>query len=209
MTIQKSPLFQVFSITLSLLFFFLIVNTTQPFLNISQVYASGAQTQDQLKVSSNKDGVVYLTTEVDSASASSTVENTSISTPSGSLGFINLPAGFIMNVSELINLALRIALIIAVLLVFGSIIWGAIQWITSGGDKGKTEGARNRIFAAIVGLIIVCSSYAIFLIILHLVGIKDINDLFSMLQPGYQSTEQVQTFNASSSSQLRDQNLVK
>ncbi|MFH2118380.1 MAG: hypothetical protein ABII10_01440 [Candidatus Paceibacterota bacterium] len=41
------------------------------------------------------------------------------------------------------------------------LIWGAFEWITSEGDKGKLEKARNRITQAIVGLIILVGSFVI------------------------------------------------
>ncbi|HEX9817330.1 MAG TPA: hypothetical protein VGA89_00320 [Patescibacteria group bacterium] len=46
-----------------------------------------------------------------------------------------------------------------VVLVF--FIWGALEWITSGGDKGKLENARNRITQAVVGMIILVGSFVI------------------------------------------------
>lgn len=47
---------------------------------------------------------------------------------------------------------------LAVLILF---VWGALEWILSGGDKGKIENARNRITNALIGLIILVGSYAI------------------------------------------------
>ncbi len=54
-----------------------------------------------------------------------------------------------------------ILLIIAV--VIGLIIFliGAIQWITSGDDKEKKTGARNKIMAALIGLLIVLLAWVI------------------------------------------------
>jgi hypothetical protein len=40
-------------------------------------------------------------------------------------------------------------------------ITGAFSWITSGGDKGKLENARNRITQAVVGMIILVGSFVI------------------------------------------------
>ena len=40
-------------------------------------------------------------------------------------------------------------------------ILGAIQWITSGGDKMRMEQARSKIFNALVGIIILFSFFAI------------------------------------------------
>jgi hypothetical protein len=48
---------------------------------------------------------------------------------------------------------------------------GAIQWITSGGDKGQLEGARNKITNALIGLIIVGASWAVFTLIGQFFGI--------------------------------------
>lgn len=78
----------------------------------------------------------------------------------------------ITDVGVLISSFVGVALLASALLVFGFLILGGIQWITSGGDKGKTESARNKITAAIVGLAIVASSYALMQIIAYFFGIK-------------------------------------
>jgi TRAP-type C4-dicarboxylate transport system permease small subunit len=52
-------------------------------------------------------------------------------------------------------------LVAAALVFFFMLIIGGIKWITSGGDKGQTEAARNQITAALIGLFIVFASYAI------------------------------------------------
>ena len=39
--------------------------------------------------------------------------------------------------------------------------WGAIDWITSGGDKGKVETARTKITNAVIGIIVLVSSFTI------------------------------------------------
>jgi hypothetical protein len=89
----------------------------------------------------------------------------------------NLGTGFFTDVGDLFNTVLRFVLIIASLLVFMYLIWGGIEWVTSGGDKGKTESARNKITAAVIGLVIVAASYAIFTLILKALGVGDINAL--------------------------------
>jgi fumarate reductase subunit D len=77
----------------------------------------------------------------------------------------NLTAGGI--VSALI----RFILVIAALVFFFILVFGGIQWITSGGDKANTETARNRITAALVGLVIVFSAWAILQLIKIFFGI--------------------------------------
>lgn len=78
----------------------------------------------------------------------------------------------ITNIGTLITGAVRGALLVAALLVFAYLIWGGIQWITSGGDKGKTQEARDRITAALVGLAVVASAWAVMLIIQYFFGIS-------------------------------------
>jgi hypothetical protein len=88
----------------------------------------------------------------------------------GQIGTINVPKGYALNVGGLINFALQVVMVIAALLVFFYLIWGGIEWITSGGEKGKTEAARNKITGAVVGLIILAASFAILQLILSFLG---------------------------------------
>lgn len=89
--------------------------------------------------------------------------------------------GFFTDIGELINKALRFVMVIAALLVFLYLIWGGIEWITSGGDKGKTESARNKITAAVIGLIVVAASYAILQLALTFLGVGGINQVMDTL----------------------------
>ena len=80
------------------------------------------------------------------------------------LCLLSLSGGVISNV-------LNIAFIIVVLLALGFLIYGGIKWITSGGDKGGVEAARNMIVAALVGLVIAFLSYFILQIVFSLFGL--------------------------------------
>jgi len=80
------------------------------------------------------------------------------------------------DIGKLISSGVSLAIIIAGVLVFAFLVWGGIQWITSGGDKTKTEEARNRITAALVGLAIVAASWALIKIISYFFGVGDIFD---------------------------------
>lgn len=74
-----------------------------------------------------------------------------------------------------------IATIIFVLLVGGVLIFviyfliGAIRWITSGGDKGQLESARNQVLHAVVGLIVLFSLFAILGLIQTLFRVNILN----------------------------------
>lgn len=99
----------------------------------------------------------------------------------GNIGIdVDLPQGFFFDdFGDLFTKVLRGVMVLAGLLVFAYLIWGGIEWITSGGDKGKTESARNKITAAVVGLIILAASYAIFTLILQLLNVEGFSQIFN------------------------------
>lgn len=68
---------------------------------------------------------------------------------------------FALLLPKLIGLALVVGVVIFLFM----LIFGAIQWITSGGDKASLEGARSKISSAIVGLVILFSTFAILALI--------------------------------------------
>lgn len=63
--------------------------------------------------------------------------------------------------AAIISALIKLTLIVAAVAFFFMLVIGGIKWIMSGGDKGKTEEARNQITAALVGLVIVFSAWAI------------------------------------------------
>lgn len=78
--------------------------------------------------------------------------------------------GWSTDLGLLINSVLNIIMVVALLLVFLYLILGGIQWITSGGDKGKTEEARNKITAAVIGIIILAAAYALVQFVAWILG---------------------------------------
>lgn len=74
-------------------------------------------------------------------------------------------------VANIISSLLSVALIIAAVLVLLYLVWGAIEWISSGGDSGKIEKARNRIMQAIIGLIVLAAVIAVLALIQTLLGV--------------------------------------
>jgi len=133
-----------------------------------------AQTSDVTKGGEQiiqKDGVMYVSTELTATA------DAAQGTPSLSDVDIVVPPTYADNISDLVNFALRAVLAIAALLVFAYLLLGAFQWITSGGDKGKTEQARNQIIAAVIGLIIVAASYAIFNLVIGFLGFGSLENI--------------------------------
>lgn len=123
------------------------------------------------------DGVMFLSTETnDEVTLNEKNRLTSIAP------IVSLPAGFAQNLADYINALLSFVMIIAALLVFYFLIIGAINWITSGGDKGKVETARNKIVTAVIGIIIVASSYALLLLVLNFLGFKNLEEVFSNIK---------------------------
>lgn len=66
-----------------------------------------------------------------------------------------------LKIGDIVSAGLRLILVVAALVFFFILVMGGVNWILSGGDKAKTEGARNQITAALVGLVIVFSAWAI------------------------------------------------
>ena len=51
------------------------------------------------------------------------------------------------------------------------LIYGGLQWIGSGGDKGKLDEARSKITNGVIGLAIVASAWAVYLLLDYFFGI--------------------------------------
>ena len=78
----------------------------------------------------------------------------------------------ITDIGRLVQTGISVAIIGSGILVFVFLVWGGLEWIMSGGDKTKTENARNRITAALVGLAIVAASWALVRIIAYFFGVE-------------------------------------
>lgn len=92
--------------------------------------------------------------------------------PSNSNQFFKLCAFNASNIGGVINTAVVIILVVAVILSLFFLIWGGVKWILSGGDKSAVESARNTIIAALIGLIIAFLAYFILSIILGFFGLS-------------------------------------
>jgi len=63
--------------------------------------------------------------------------------------------------SRVLTVLATIILIIGGLYFFFQLLTGGVAWIGSGGDKAKLEEARQKIFNAVLGLILLFSVFAI------------------------------------------------
>lgn len=87
-------------------------------------------------------------------------------------GFANLCSVDSSKFGTLVQTAVTVLLIIAVVIALFFLILGGIRWITSGGDKAKVESARNTIIAAIVGLVVAFLAYFILTVVLSIFGLS-------------------------------------
>ncbi|CAN5297372.1 hypothetical protein BH10PAT2_BH10PAT2_0120 [soil metagenome] len=150
-----------------------------------------AQTTTQLNIATVS-GATYLTTTTISTSSTAVVTATPVPTTAAGtpvkfpypFGFVLLPSGFFPSATALTNQIFKIVMVISIVLVFAYLVLGGIEYITSGGEKAKTEAARNKITSAIIGLIIVASSYAILTVVLNFIGYKDTTTFLDVGVPG-------------------------
>jgi hypothetical protein len=80
-----------------------------------------------------------------------------------------------LTAESMISGFLKLILVIAGVAFFFILVIGGVKWIISGGDKAHTEGARNQITAALVGLVIVFSAWAIVALIQTFFGVNLLN----------------------------------
>lgn len=66
---------------------------------------------------------------------------------------------------------ITLGLIIGVIFFLFILIIGAIQWISSGGDKNALEGARSKITNAIVGIVVLFAVFAVLKLVGDFLGI--------------------------------------
>jgi len=90
---------------------------------------------------------------------------------SNQIGVPQPPGMQITDIGLLISRTISVALMVAAIAVFAFLVWGGVQWITSGGDKGKVEEARSRITNALIGLAIVAAAWAVMNLISYFFGV--------------------------------------
>lgn len=94
-------------------------------------------------------------------------------TPAG--GEFTPLTGANVTIGALISGLITLVLIVAAVVFFFMLIIGGLRWILSGGDKAGTEAARSQITAALVGLVIVFTAFAVVNLIESLFGISILN----------------------------------
>ena len=73
---------------------------------------------------------------------------------------------------QLLPNLIGLGFIVGVVLFVFYLLWGAIGWIVSGGDKAAIESARGKVVNAVVGLIILFSIFAVIKLIEAFFGVN-------------------------------------
>ena len=89
------------------------------------------------------------------------------------------------SIGQIVSFLVAFIIVIAFLAALLYIVIGALQWITSGGDKQKVADARNHIIAAIIGLIVIALSFVIINVVLQALGLGSLTNLTILTLPEF------------------------
>lgn len=101
--------------------------------------------------------------------------------PNSPLGCVSPPVNVVGGnavgqTGSLFGVILRVVIIVGALLSLGYMLWGALDWITSNGEKEKITKAQQKITYAIVGIIAMFLAFGVFGIVAgNMLGIVNIS----------------------------------
>ncbi len=84
--------------------------------------------------------------------------------PSAFENLCKLRAG---NAGGIVGNIVTFLFVLAIVLALIYLVYGGIRWITSGGDKGKLDAARQHLTAAVIGLMIALLGYIILNVVVY------------------------------------------
>lgn len=87
---------------------------------------------------------------------------------------INVDAG--TEVNAIVRWIIIVLVAVGVMAALIFLIWGAIKWIISGGDKEKVSEARGTIIAAIIGLVVLLLAVVILNFVMGILGVGSVLD---------------------------------
>lgn len=74
-----------------------------------------------------------------------------------------------------IGRSINVVMVFSALLLFINLITGGIEWVSSGGDSGKLQKARDRIFQSIIGILVLSATIALFVLVQNFLDIEVLN----------------------------------
>src|SRR3989338_8602405 len=87
----------------------------------------------------------------------------------GPTGLYNQPVS--ESIATLFVFFVRGAFVVGALLVLIYMLWGALEYITSGGDQENVENARGKMLNAFVGIIILIVVFTVWVFLTDMLGI--------------------------------------
>jgi len=85
------------------------------------------------------------------------------------------PNNYKDNFADLIGFILTVFMMVCGVALLIMFLWGGIEWITAGNDKGKLEKARGRITQGALGIFVLGATVALFGLIQQILNICIIN----------------------------------
>lgn len=82
-----------------------------------------------------------------------------------------------LTIAKVITFVINLLIVVGVVAALVYLLYGGFKWITSGGEKGQVESARNHVVAAIVGLIIMILAWLIISLILQVLGLGSLTKI--------------------------------
>lgn len=90
---------------------------------------------------------------------------------------VSPPAQGYKDLGEFIGNIVQIAFGIGLIVTLIYLIWGAFDWITSGGDKEAVGKARGKIINALIGIAVLAVAFALANVAAQILGWDDIYSL--------------------------------
>jgi len=85
--------------------------------------------------------------------------------------------------AKLIPSFLGLAFVVGIIIFVFIMIIGAVQWIISGGDKAAIQAAQGKITNAVIGVVILLSSYAILKLVGDFFGVAALQNFSISIAP--------------------------
>lgn len=76
------------------------------------------------------------------------------------------------GLSDLLSRLISMFYVLAIVVLIFMLVWGAFDWITSGGEKEKLESAKKKLINAIIGIIMFAVTFAIIQVLGTFTGFK-------------------------------------
>ncbi|MDH5533402.1 MAG: hypothetical protein OEX81_03180 [Candidatus Pacebacteria bacterium] len=84
-------------------------------------------------------------------------------------------AGSEKTFPEWLAMLINSVMIVAALLLLIYMLWGGIAWLTAAGDSSKISAARDKMTQAVIGIVVLSASIAIFMLVQTILGIEVLN----------------------------------